>query len=86
MITGVFLGISDHSGRYGPYRRITVRTRDGSLTVTGAVIMHLIDAAGLAIGETIKIVFGGYKDCSLTPSAAYEADRHRRQNGSRYSR
>jgi hypothetical protein len=70
-ITGVYLGISTSDGRFGPYKRITVRTeKDGAFTVSGTVLISLVEGAGLELGQTIKIVFGGYKttDTFRTPS------------------
>lgn len=63
------------SNRHGQYDVVLVRVVKGmfeqTYTVSGTVILQLIDAAGLVVGSPVRIVWRGYKS-SASSGYAYK--------------
>ena len=60
-IVGRFCGFTERDGQHGPFTACSVRTNDGTFQFTARGEIAAFEAAGLRIGDDVRVVFDGHK-------------------------
>ncbi len=58
-IIGTFLGFAQKSGAFGPYRAVILISDNVRHTITGSMLVTMIEAGGVKTGDRLRIVYLG---------------------------
>ncbi len=64
-LVGCFGGRSLRNGSFGPYEIVILHTDDRTYTVSGTVLLQLVESANPQLGDLLRVVYKGTKPTAL---------------------